>query len=104
MRAVWMIALAFVFVALAPEVAFAAEGESSGVWGIAVGAGLAIGLGALGCGIGQGLAAANAVQGIARNPGAAAQIQTPMIIGLALIESISLYAFVIGFLLQGKIG
>lgn len=103
MRALWMVVVAFAFLVLTPEVALAAEGESSGVWGIAIGAGLAIGLGALGCGIGQGLAAANAVQGIARNPGAAGQIQTPMIIGLALIESISLYAFVIGFLLQGKI-
>jgi F-type H+-transporting ATPase subunit c len=98
-----MFLVAFAFVALAPEVALAAEGESSGVWGIAVGAGLAIGLGALGCGIGQGLATSGAVQGIGRNPGAAGQIQTPMIIGLALIESISLYAFVIGFLLQGKV-
>jgi F-type H+-transporting ATPase subunit c len=98
-----MILLAFAAVALAPEVALAAEGESSSVWGIAVGAGLAIGLGALGCGIGQGIATGGATQGIARNPSAAGQIQTPLIIGLALIESISLYAFVIGFLLQGKV-
>lgn len=104
MRTPWLVILAFAFVALAPEVALAADGESSSWWGIAVGAGLAIGLGALGCGIGQGLATSGAVQGIARNPGAAGQIQTPMIIGLALIESISLYAFVIGFLLQGKVG
>ncbi len=103
MRAPWMVLLASAFVALSPEIALAADGDSSGAWGIAVGAGLAIGLGALGCGIGQGVATGGAVQGIARNPGAAAQIQTPMIIGLALIESISLYAFVIGFLLQGKV-
>ncbi len=89
-------------IVLAPEAAFAAE-ASPGTWGIAVGAGLAMGLGALGCGIGQGLATSGAVQGIARNPGAATQIQTPMIIGLALIESISLYALVIGYLLQDKI-
>jgi F-type H+-transporting ATPase subunit c len=88
------------FVAL-PELAFAQE-ASNPEWGIAIGAGLAIGLAGLGCGIGQGLAAQGAVQGIARNPGAAGQIQTPMIIGLALIESISLYGFVIGFLLQAK--
>ncbi|MCP4004664.1 MAG: ATP synthase F0 subunit C, partial [bacterium] len=44
-----------------------------------------------------------AVQGIARNPGAAGQIQTPMIIALALIESISLYAFVIGILLTNAL-
>ena len=103
MRALSMFLFVFAFVVLAPEVALAQDGESSSVWGIAVGAGLAIGLGALGCGIGQGLATSGAVQGIGRNPGAAGQIQTPMIIGLALIESISLYAFVIGFLLQGKV-
>jgi F-type H+-transporting ATPase subunit c len=94
--------LVFLALALAPETALAAE--DSGTWGIALGAGLAMGLAALGCGIGQGLAAANAVQGIARNPGAAGQIQTPMIIGLVLIESISLYGFVIGILLWLQIG
>ncbi len=101
MRVVWTFVLALVAVTLVPETAFAAEGGSS--WGIAIGAGLAIGLTGLGCGIGQGLAGSAAVQGIARNPGAAGQIQTPMIIALALIESIALYGFVIGFLLQGNV-
>jgi F-type H+-transporting ATPase subunit c len=101
MRALVTFALTVVCLALWPDLAFAQEG-SSAEWGIAIGAGLAIGLAGLGCGIGQGLAANGAVQGIARNPGAAGQIQTPMIIGLALIESISLYGFVIGFLLQNK--
>ena len=101
MRSIWTFALAAVALVAVPELAWAADGDS-GVWGIAIGAGLAIGLAGLGCGIGQGLAASGAVQGIARNPGAAGQIQTPMIIGLALIESIALYGFVIGFLLQGK--
>jgi len=103
MRVVMTLAVAFVAVALAPELAFAAEGESSN-WGIAIGAGLAIGLAGLGCGLGQGNAASAAVTGIARNPGAAGQIQTPMIIALALIESIALYGLIIGLLLQGKIG
>jgi F-type H+-transporting ATPase subunit c len=53
-------------------------------------------------GIGQGLTAGNAAAGVARNPGAAGPIQTLMIIGLALIESIALLAFVIAFLIQGK--
>ena len=85
-------------VALVPDVAFAQESGSSVNWGIALGSGLAIGLAALGCGIGQGIAAGGAVQGVARNPGAAGQIQTPLIIGLALIESIALYGFVVGIL------
>ena len=105
-----MRALSFVLVGAAllfvPELAFAQEGAEAaraGNWGIAVGAGLAVGLAILGAGIGQGMTAANAVQGIARNPGAAGSIQTPMIIGLALIESLALFAFVIAFFLQGKI-
>jgi len=98
--------MAFAFLAalgaLLPDVAFAQE-AAGGAGGIGVGAGLAIGLAVVGAGIGQGLAAANAVQGIARNPGAAGAVQGPMIIGLALIESLALFAFVIAFFLQGKI-
>ncbi len=66
-----------------------------------VGAGLAIGLAVLGGAIGQGRAAGAALEGISRNPGAAARIQTPMILGLALIESLVLLAFVIAFFLRG---
>lgn len=71
--------------------------------GLAVGAGLAIGIAAAFGGLGQGRATAAALDGIARNPGAASKIQTPMIIGLALIESLVIYALLIAFLLQGKI-
>jgi F-type H+-transporting ATPase subunit c len=99
MRVLWTLLLAVTVLCLAPDVAFAAEEGGSGAWGLAIGAGLAIGLAGLGCGLGQGLATSGAVQGIARNPGAAGTIQTPMIIGLALIESISLYGFVVGILL-----
>lgn len=69
-----------------------------------LGAGIAIGLAVLGGGMGQGKAAAAALEGISRNPGAAPRIQTPMILGLALIESLVLFAFAIAFLLQGKAG
>src|SRR5512138_3802924 len=71
---------------------------------IAMGAGLGIGLAALGGGIGQGRAAAGALEGIARNPGAAGQIRGPMILGLALIESLVIYALIIGLLLTLKVG
>lgn len=70
----------------------------------ALGAGIAIGLAVLGGGMGQGRAAAAALEGISRNPGAAGRIQTPMILGLALIESLVLMAFAIAFLLQSKLG
>jgi F-type H+-transporting ATPase subunit c len=71
--------------------------------GLALGAGIAIGVAALGGGIGQGLAVSAALEGIARNPSAADKIFTPMIIGLALIESLVIYGLVIAFILQGKI-
>ncbi len=100
-------ALTFAAAFLVPLAAFADEGGRMGanqfdvkVWA-AVGAGLAIGLGVLGGTMGQGRAAAAALEGISRNPGAAARIQTPMILGLALIESLVLLSFVIAFFLQG---
>ena len=67
-------------------------------------AGLAIGLSALGGGIGQGRAAGSAVEGISRNPQASNKIFTPMIIGLALIESLVIYGLLIALLLFLKIG
>ncbi|HEY0476767.1 MAG TPA: ATP synthase F0 subunit C [Kofleriaceae bacterium] len=71
---------------------------------IALAAGLGIGIAALGGGIGQGRAAAAALDGIARNPGAAGQIRGPMILGLALIESLVIYALIISFILAFKVG
>lgn len=93
---------------LVAGVVFAQDGTttaaSNSTVGLALGAGLAIGIAAFGGALGQGKAAAAALEGIARNPGAANKVQTPMIIGLALIESLVIYALVIAFLLQGKIG
>ena len=71
--------------------------------GLGIGSGLGIGIAAGFGGMGQGRAVAAALTGIARNPGAATKIQTPMIIGLALIESLVIYALAIAFLLQAKI-
>lgn len=69
---------------------------------IGLGAGLAIGLAAFGGGLGQGRAAGSSLEGIARNPGAADKMFVPYILGLAFIESLVLYAFVIAFLLRTK--
>ena len=82
---------------------YAAEYGEMATFGIALGAGLAIGIAALGGGIGQGMAMRGALEGIARNPNATDKIFTPMIIGLALIESLVIYGLVIAFMLQGKI-
>ena len=79
--------------------AFAAEGSGD----IAMAAGFAIGVAAIGGALGQGRAAAAALEGIARNPQASGKLFTPMIIGLALIESLVIYALVIAFQLVGKI-
>ena len=92
----------FVLVPLA-ALAETGAGADTNSWGYALGAGLAIGLAALGCGIGQGLTAGNTTAGIARNPGAAGAMFTNFILGMVLIESISIYGLVIAFLLQGKI-
>jgi F-type H+-transporting ATPase subunit c len=71
---------------------------------MAIAAGLGIGLAAFGGALGQGRAAAAALEGIARNPGASGKLLTPLILGLALIESLVIYAFVITILITNQIG
>ena len=71
-------------------------------FGLAIGSGIGMGLAALGGALGQGRIGGSAVEGIARNPGAADRMFVPMIIGLALIESLVLYTFIISIFLQGK--
>jgi len=63
----------------------------------AIGAGVGFGLAAGLAGIGQGLVGARAAEGAARNPGAAGTVQIMMIIALALIESLVLFALLIAF-------
>ena len=70
---------------------------------IGLAAGLGIGIAAFGGALGQGRAAAAALDGIARNPGAADKLFTPMILGLALIESLVIYSLIISILLIGKV-
>jgi F-type H+-transporting ATPase subunit c len=81
-----------------------AKGLAESYGAIAIAAGLCIAIAALGGGLGQGRAAAAALDGIARNPGAAGQIRGPMILGLALIESLVIYALIISLLLVLKVG
>lgn len=86
---------------LSSTAAFAQEALKAGAtaWAIFLGAGLAIGFAALGTGIGMGRAVGGAVEGISRNPGAGNRILTVMIIGLALIESLAIYALVVALIL-----
>ena len=61
---------------------------------------LSIAIAAAGCGLGQGKAVSAACEGIARNPQAAGDIRTTMIIGLALIEALVIYALVAAFAIK----
>jgi F-type H+-transporting ATPase subunit c len=70
---------------------------------IAIAAGIGLGLAALGGALGQGRAAAAALDGIARNPGAADKIRGPMILALALIESLVIYSLILAVLLLGNL-
>jgi F-type H+-transporting ATPase subunit c len=98
--AITVATLMFAQAAFAEEAAAAGHGDK-GL--IAMGAGLAIGIAALGGALGQAKTAASALEGIARNPAAQDKIFTPMIIGLALIESLVIYAFVIAFFLNNHL-
>ena len=69
--------------------------NSAGLKAIAAGVGFAIAV--VGGAIGQSRIGAAACEGAARNPGAAAKIQTMMILGLALIESLVLFALLVVF-------
>lgn len=62
--------------------------------------GLAIGLGAIGPGIGIGLLVMGALQAIGRNPEAAPEIQTNMILGIAFAEAVAIYALVVALVLK----
>ena len=71
---------------------------------IALAAGLAIAIGAFGAATAQSKAAAATFEGITRNPASKDEVFTPFILGLALMEFQAILAFVIAFMLQGKIG
>ncbi len=91
-------------VALAAEESAAAAGGDSTVKAvIALAAGFGIAIAAFGGALGQSKAIASGLEGIARNPSAQNKIFIPMIVGLALIESLVIYALVISFVLVGKL-
>ena len=83
-----------VFAQAAPAAEHAAD-NSAGLKAIAAGVGFAIAV--VGGALGQSRIGAAACEGAARNPGAAAKIQTMMILGLALIESLVLFALLVVF-------
>ena len=64
-----------------------------------IAAGLAIGLAAIGPGIGQGTAAAQAVEGLARQPEAEGNIRGTLLLSFALMEALTIYCLVVAFAL-----
>lgn len=67
--------------------------------GAMLGAGLAIGLGAIGAGAGIGNAASGACNAVGRNPGVQGKIMMTMLVGMAMAESIAIYALVVSLVL-----
>lgn len=101
-------ALAGLLTTLVASTAFAQAAEGAAAFNdrdkwIAIAAGFGIAIAAFGGALGQGRAASAALDGIARNPGAAPKLFTPLIISLALIESLVIYALIIAIILYGKI-
>ena len=70
---------------------------------VALAAGFGIALSAAFGALGQGKAVAAALEGIARNPNAAPKMTTPLILGLAFIETLSNFTALLGFMLFGKL-
>lgn len=70
---------------------------------VGIGMGIIMGLAALGIGIGQGLALSKGLEGMSRQPEAAGKIQTGMIVGMAIMETIGVLSFVIAIMMSGKL-
>jgi F-type H+-transporting ATPase subunit c len=77
-----------------PVFAQSAGGSTPASW-VPIGAGIGMAIASGLCGLGQGRAAGSATEAVARNPGARASIQLFLILGLAFMESLALFTFVI---------
>jgi F-type H+-transporting ATPase subunit c len=102
-KTVWIFAAGLLLAALpalGAQAEPAAEAAASSVrWG-AIGAAFLLGIAAAAGAMAQGRATSAASEGMSRNPGAAGAIRTMTIIGLALIESLVLYALLIAYLIR----
>ncbi|SNS85326.1 ATP synthase F0 subcomplex C subunit [Granulicella rosea] len=97
MRMLQMVFMSLAVLLLATP-AFAQTATSGPINLAPIGAGLAMAIAAGLCGLGQGKATASAAEALARNPGARPGLFTFLILGLAFIESLALFTFVIIFL------
>ena len=73
--------------------------EAIKIAGQAIGAGLCMGIGAIGPGVGEGNAVAHALDGMARQPEATGTLRTNMILGCAIAETTGIYSLIIAFLI-----
>lgn|SRR5690606_23935192 len=80
----------------------AASGNSVAQW-LALSSALALGIAAFGCALGQGKMVSSAMEGISRNPQAAKDMFVPMILGLAFIEALTIYALIFVFIFRAAI-
>ena len=96
-----LVSLLWASLAMAAEAAGGASAAGLGSFFsyAVIAAGIAIGIAAFGTGIGQGLAVKSSVEGIARNPEASGKITVTMLIGLAMIESLCIYALVVALII-----
>jgi F-type H+-transporting ATPase subunit c len=106
MRKLFSVLVAAVAVLGVASVASAAEAAAgnahldSSSLGLAVmGAALGMAIAAFGCGLGQGMGLKGACEGIARNPDAGQKIQVTLILGLAFVESLAIYALVVNLII-----
>lgn len=97
MRKLQMVFMSFAAILIATP-AFAQGTSEPSHWWVSLGAGLGMAIAAGLCGLGQGRATASATEALARNPGARPGIFIFLILGLAFIESLALFTFVIIFL------
>lgn len=94
-KAAVMAAFAVVATLVSASAAFAQEGGALQSPFAPVGAGLAIGLAVFGGAMGQGKAVSSMLEAFGRNPSVGGRLLAPMLIGMALIESLVILAFVI---------
>ena len=74
-------------------------GQGIAILGKALGAGLCMGIGAIGPALGEGNSVSHALEGMARQPEAASNLRTNMIIGCAITETTGIYSMIIAFLI-----
>ncbi|MFI3272447.1 MAG: F0F1 ATP synthase subunit C [Pseudomonadota bacterium] len=102
MRKFLMIALNTVAMLSVAALAFAADGSTldAGALGLTCfAAAIGMAIAAAGCGIAQGMGLKAACEGTARNPEAGGKIMVTLILGLAFVESLAIYALVVNLIL-----